>query len=147
MREIKVRAWDIKAKIMLPDVTVYGGGGGIGFPLEYEKYYKDFFESNDRYVEEYFECGDDWLWLLEGFQLMLYIGCKDKNVREIYEGDRIRWYPNRPKNHFDEVVEWDESRLCFTLGGWYENDFPDTEKYCKIIGNIYKNPELAKEVK
>ena len=71
-----------------------------------------------------------------------YTGLKDRDGKEIYEGDIIRWYPNRPKNYNDEIVEYIGN--AFSLGGWYEGDYPDTEKYCKVIGNIYENPELLK---
>lgn len=73
---------------------------------------------------------------------MQFTGLYDIKQREIYEGDIIRWYPNRPKNHFDYTVSWVQS--CFFLGNWYENNFPDTQKYCKIIGNIYELDEGGK---
>jgi hypothetical protein len=60
---------------------------------------------------------------------------KDMNGTEIFEHDIIRWYPNRPKNHIDVLVEYGCNR--FVLGGWYEDDYPDTEEYCKVIGTEY----------
>ena len=69
-----------------------------------------------------------------------YIESKDIEGNEIYEGDKIRWYPNKPKNHIDNIVEYIGNK--FSLGDWYEDDYPNTEGQCKIIGNIFDNPEL-----
>jgi hypothetical protein len=60
---------------------------------------------------------------------------KDINGTLIFEHDIIRWYPNRPKNHKDVTVTYVDN--LFVLGGWYENDYPDTEEYCKVIGTEY----------
>jgi len=131
MWELKIRAWDIEEKRMRKvEVLTYWKGRAT--------VWRFWDEANELPKNPYNP---------ERFILMRYIGHKDIKKNEIYEEDIIRWYPNRPKNHRDEIVEWDESRLCFILGGWYENDFPDTEKYCKIIGNIYDDPELVKKIK
>jgi hypothetical protein len=61
---------------------------------------------------------------------------KDKSGTMIFERDIIRWYPNRPKNHIDVTVGYVNN--LFILGGWYENDYPDTEEYCKVIGTEYR---------
>lgn len=66
-------------------------------------------------------------------------GLEDMTKEEIFENDIIRWYPNRPKNHIDVLVEY--AGNCFGLGAWYEGDYPATEEYSKVVGNIYKNPD------
>lgn len=76
-------------------------------------------------------------------------GLKDRNGREIYEGDIL--------NNYDEpnplIVTWDASMCAFTLcdiDGEIESDFASIEiriGVCidaEIVGNIHDNPELVK---
>jgi uncharacterized phage protein (TIGR01671 family) len=79
--------------------------------------------------------------------LMQYTGLKDKNGKEIYEGDILNFgnknnveviFDNGCFNVFDEPLGWD-----FTPD--YDNDYKPIKtnfKYCEVIGNIHENPEL-----
>ncbi|RLF40883.1 MAG: hypothetical protein DRN18_04340 [Thermoplasmata archaeon] len=120
MREIKFRAWDRVEKKM---IQVYS--------LSWK--YPSGFEINNSDAIMY--------------DLMQYTGFKDKNGREIYEGDIVKGF-YRNKEIIDKVIWWEKG--C----GWYVG-YDDEEKcnvtaLCalediEVIGNIYENPELLKE--
>ena len=149
MREIKFRAFDKSAKVMIEDVTVYNGSEGnvchVGFSLEKaEKYYGD--------IPDYIEYGDDWVWLLENFEVVQYTGLKDKNGKEIYEGDILRWKckksgAQKTKKHI-VTLNWDDpfGRYAMTIYDngerWAIGSSDWNIESREVIGNIYENPEL-----
>lgn len=84
---------------------------------------------------------------LDDCVLMQYTGLKDKNGREIYDGDIVevanKSYKSRGQiawsNHTAKWLVAFYNGAPFELGTW------NTELY-EVIGNIYENPELL-EVK
>jgi len=124
MREIKFRAWDKINKRML--FSLGDTEGTWWYPFG--------FEMNSKYFQKRsysYNC-----------ILMQYTGLKDKNGKEIYEGDIVR--------HKDAPLE-----ICTVIwdgGGFYARSNIEDMFYSltnkvliEVIGNIYENPELLKE--
>ena len=131
-REIKFRAWDKGEKEYYYDVedTYDYRCGGRGC---YADSFGEILEHPERYEVEQ------------------YTGLKDKNGKEIYEGDivKARWY--RAKNaRFDTKGE-----IRYDDGWFYIHDDPDGQDRLgapihncysiEVIGNIHENPELLEK--
>lgn len=69
------------------------------------------------------------------FELMQYTGLKDKNGKEIYEGDIVKI----PDGRLHTIV-WEHWGFCIKdpQSGIYNA----LSEYLEIIGNIYENQEL-----
>ncbi|OMD66024.1 hypothetical protein BSK62_13230 [Paenibacillus odorifer] len=89
--------------------------------------------------------------------LMQYTGLKDKNGREIYEGDILTSpeypYQDDGKYNYHGVIEWIEEEASFYMTKRLANSekrgmsngisqpIESIEEF-EVIGNIYENPEL-----
>ena len=82
-----------------------------------------------------------------------YIGLKDNNGKEIYEGDVVRTHFSFGHEVTQEpfVIKWNKERAMFegSKPKPLENDylvtfsfFPEQRFLYEIIGNIHDNPEL-----
>lgn len=131
MREIKFRAWDKKYKEMIPDIWIAPEYGWLVL------------SDNDALAERE-RPGEDQIILMQ------YTGLKDKNGKEIYEGDVVKIvHPFKNRKYIGEII-WDE--WCFNGKDFYFThfDYPSEifsqgTEYIEIIGNVYENPELIKE--
>ena len=74
---------------------------------------------------------DDW-------KVMQFTGLKDKNGKEIYEGDIVKPYKER-RNYSQIVYEFNQFRIKGKniYWNWFLEEI-------EVIGNIYENPELLK---
>ena len=119
MREIKFRAWHKTEQKMYPVWGIFMETvGSDRLP---------FLDINE--LEP--------LQLTDEIELMQFTGILDKNGREIYEGDIVRWdgYPHGVQ--YTRIVEWVNEEAMFL-----PNNMPHS---VEVIGNIYEHPELAIE--
>jgi len=107
-REIKFRAWDEKEKrFFFENVTLYG--------LIYYSYETGKHDYGDLDWEQ-------------------YTGYKDRDGKEIYEGDILQLNDSCPSF----LVEWEKAG-----DGWGYN-FEEEDKF-KVIGHIHENPKLLEK--
>ena len=125
MREIKFRCWDrFKQRwsnYKINDSTVYFMDKKTGVWYgSYNKRYKD-------------------------FNLMQYTELKDKNNKEIYEGDIL--FESFGERYYKVVFENGSFRAEFKGDfEWHHFDLIDVViQGCEVVGNIYENPELMEE--
>ena len=83
------------------------------------------------------------------FELLQYTGLKDKNGKEIYEGDIIKYkFPYDRRLKHISPVKFLETEASFGIKDRYENEIPlyriAANNYFEVIGNIYENEELLK---
>lgn len=87
--------------------------------------------------------------------LMQYTGLKDKNGKNIYEGDIVIWEACDCEIRFGfHVVATDMDGIIIDKAygfylWWIDQEFSESitenvEGHCEVIGNIYENPELLK---
>lgn len=122
-RVIKFRIWDERSQEMR-----------YGYPVIRKGKLESFVE--DRTGSQF---GIDW-W---PFTLMQYTGIKDKNGKEIWEGDIVKaTYHWSQFQILTQVVKYSENGYFHPFG---IDDDAFEPKYVVVIGNIYENPELLKK--
>lgn len=80
------------------------------------------------------------------FILMQYTGLKDKNGKEIYEGDVLQGVSNNPFS----LGHVNNYQVMWGVDSWHIKgthfSIQELKNYCnnniEIIGNIYENPEI-----
>ena len=128
MREIKFRAWDKAAKRMLT------------------------WHEDEELIKDAIPwcCGDEWT---ENCILMQYVGFRDKNGVEIYEGDIVK-----VKKHYegDNFVKEFIGEIVMDEGYWWVENLSRPDFGCDVwnyvknycggkVGNKFENPELLSQ--
>lgn len=124
-REIKFRAWD-GLRMTTSGIQFNSSTGCLEVPTQYSI-------KTDTIP-------DDKKWVL-----MQYTGLKDKNGKEIYEGDIIKSTFPDTKVHSDIASCTHEiGSVEFTEGQFHIDSIPlyVHADIGEVIGNIYENPEL-----
>jgi len=126
-REIRFRAWNKESRVMTGIVSLFFNNHSGSVHLVNPLYRGKCFRMD--------EC-----------ELMQFTGLKDKNGREIYEGDLVQEtfsVGKEIKGRIQEVF-WDEEHASFAIkpASPYISCGIAYSKEREIIGNIYENPEL-----
>lgn len=131
MRDIKFRCWDTENKEMLEVQELDYEDSYNGQPMIRTTMYSDYFDTEDMI-------------------LMQYVGLKDKNEKEIYEGDIVKFRFKDDREEFPDLIGYIEYQTTFTAfiimsnQGSFKIDITEI-KFIEVIGNIYKNLELLEE--
>ena len=124
MREVKFRAWDNISDEMV--------------------------DHDNLMSQQYAEPWDDNIFNDDSHTVMQYTGLKDKNGKEIYEGDIIKTPEGYSGDYKEQegisIIEWFSEDYDGAAGLYLS--MPDDCRWCdcEIIGNIYEKPELLKGI-
>lgn len=151
-REIKFRAYDTGNKLMHYDVEFIRSGRENNDWIIF-KSDKQTLKDDKVFDNPFFSAQ---------IKIMQFVGVKDINGKNIYEGDIVRWGHldgwSKERNHRYATVELDpdiqfkllfcidsnttqkkQDRHIFRFGSFA---YRETEKYLEVVGNIFENPEL-----
>ena len=150
MRDIKFRVWDKEYEKM-----TYFNDEDYEYKLPFVFRLDQVLKKDSNYDDyEDFEYND----VTDSVEVMQYTGLKDKNGKEIYEGDIIEFSYDMFVGNFDTFVA--KGKVVFKEGAFYVEIFENErttkdEAYLlysinldtiEVIGNIHDNPELLEEI-
>lgn len=120
MRDIKFRVWDNERNAMFNSKSVD----------------IDFFEGKIEITSDTIRYDEVYTDEIKDFELMQYVGCKDRNNKEIYEGDIVK-----TKEHIGQII-YSKGMFFIDVKGDFYLPIYNVSEFMEVIGNIYENPEL-----
>ena len=120
MRDIKFRVWDNERNAMFNSKSVD----------------IDFFEGKIEITSDTIRYDEVYTDEIKDFELMQYVGCKDKNNKEIYEGDIVK-----TKEHIGQII-YSKGMFFIDVKEDFYLPIYNVSEFMEVIGNIYENPEL-----
>ena len=130
MREIKFRAWVKEKKAIFEVILIDYVSKKVTYIVERTGHLLNI--RHDKFND---------------VELMQYTGLKDKDNKEIYEGDIL--FESFGEKYYKVIFENGGFRAEFK-GDFDEHSFDLIDvvaQGCEIVGNIYENPELMEEVR
>jgi uncharacterized phage protein (TIGR01671 family) len=116
-REFKFRVWDIKNKSWVDDTC--------GIDIVDGRLFQNV--ANHLPYED-----------MDNFIIQQFTGLKDKNGKEIYEGDIVIF------DTFNCLIEFDYGQFWIKQVKGLRFDIYLRDKKIEVIGNIFENPDLLK---
>lgn len=137
MREIKFRIWfpNCKKMMYLPNMYLCGEYTTLSFSAEQDSEYygiMNFPEDRANYDEKVEK------------EIMQFTGLLDKNGKEIYEGDILKYLDSvgKVKIHRTGFVRFDRGTFEVGFHNGYGGEWEIINSSMEIIGNIYENPNF-----
>ena len=132
MRTIRFRAWDEQNKIMHNDFQFIKSGDEGNDWIVFTSDKQTLQDSTHHFENPYFG---------QQLKIMEYTGLKDKNGKEIYEGDVTKHHSH------NTISKWIYSSrylqfMSLESDGTHRYYFDIDKDKLEVIGNIYQNPEL-----